>query len=71
MRYEDLPQGLVWTTSSYSDAKGDCVEVALCEGHVLVRDSKNRAGGALRMSQPGFAALVQSAKDLPNREAAG
>ncbi|UAK34136.1 DUF397 domain-containing protein [Nocardia asteroides] len=37
-----------WFKSSYSQAGGDCVEVAyLDEGHVSVRDSKNPTGPAL------------------------
>lgn len=41
------PTGIVWQTSSYSAAQGDCVEVASTPAAVLVRDTKNRAGGVL------------------------
>jgi len=36
-----------WKKSSFSEDRGECVEVARCDGGVLVRDSKNSAGPAL------------------------
>jgi hypothetical protein len=36
-----------WKKSSYSSANGECVEVAVLDGAVAVRDSKNPDGGAL------------------------
>ncbi|MEU9731998.1 DUF397 domain-containing protein [Streptomyces sp. NPDC048002] len=42
-----------WFTSSYSNgAGGECVECALSDDHVLVRDSKT-AGGPVLTSQRG------------------
>lgn len=40
-----------WRTSSYSGSQGgNCIEVADHDSRVLVRDTKNRAGGMLRFS---------------------
>ena len=36
-----------WKKSSFSEEFGECVEVARCDGGMLVRDSKNPAGPAL------------------------
>jgi hypothetical protein len=44
------PLGPDWRTSSRSD-HSDCVEVALMDDHVFVRDSKNRSGPVLTMSK--------------------
>ncbi|MEU7478153.1 DUF397 domain-containing protein [Lentzea sp. NPDC042327] len=40
-------QGLIWKKSTFSEPKGECVEVAMANGGVLVRDSKNPAGPVL------------------------
>lgn len=40
--------GLVWRKASHSAGDGACVEVALVNGRVAVRDSKNPSGGWLR-----------------------
>ncbi|QIS06731.1 DUF397 domain-containing protein [Nocardia brasiliensis] len=43
--------GINWRTSSYSGDKADCVEVGdLDNGHIGVRDSKNRTGPTLRFT---------------------
>jgi Domain of unknown function (DUF397) len=44
----DLPAA-VWRKSSRSGANG-CVEVAVCEGAVAVRDSKDKRGPVLRFT---------------------
>jgi Domain of unknown function (DUF397) len=41
---------LAWRKSSSSADQGGCVEVAVWETFVLVRDSQNRSGGLLRMT---------------------
>ncbi|WPO73548.1 DUF397 domain-containing protein [Streptomyces sp. KN37] len=58
-------QGPVWFKSSYSGGnETECVEVALTDNDVLIRDSK-RPGGALVAVQPAawarFLAVVDQA----------
>lgn len=45
-----------WRKSTHS-SQGDCVEVAL-DRSVLVRDTKDRAGGVLAISTPGWRELL-------------
>jgi hypothetical protein len=55
----DSESGLSWRTSSYSgDANGNCVEVALTDDAVHVRDSKDRAGGSHEFSRAQWAGLL-------------
>lgn len=54
-----------WFTSSYSNSEGgDCVEVALGPGAVLVRDSKDRAGARLTFPSDAWRAFVAFAVTL-------
>lgn len=46
-----------WRKSSYTNV-GDCVEVALDRPEVLVRDTKDRAGGTLAIPTPGWRELL-------------
>ncbi|MCS7484568.1 DUF397 domain-containing protein [Umezawaea endophytica] len=39
--------GLIWKKSTFSEGGGECVEVAMAQSGVLVRDSKNPAGPVL------------------------
>jgi Domain of unknown function (DUF397) len=39
-----------WRKASYSDNGGNCVEVAGHHSHVLVRDTQNRTGAALKFT---------------------
>ncbi|MGX4692973.1 DUF397 domain-containing protein [Streptomyces sp. JNUCC 63] len=39
------PSGRAWVRSSYSNQNGECVEAALAQGRVLVRDSKRPGNG--------------------------
>ncbi len=48
------PDTIVWHTSSYSGAHGDCVEVAPTPECVLVRDSKDPHGPALAVPTPAW-----------------
>ncbi|WP_330178631.1 DUF397 domain-containing protein [Nocardia sp. NBC_01503] len=51
--------GVTWFKSTYSQAQGECVEVAHLEsGGVGVRDSKNPAGPALIFSQGDWNAFL-------------
>ncbi|MEU1601714.1 DUF397 domain-containing protein [Micromonospora matsumotoense] len=51
-----------WRTATRSSSNGgDCVEVAdNLPGRVLVRDSKDRAGGTLSFTPDGWRAFVAS-----------
>ncbi|MEW1547420.1 DUF397 domain-containing protein [Streptomyces tsukubensis] len=55
-----------WFTSSYSDNGGQCVEVAanlaITDGIVPIRDSKNPTGPALTLPVSAFTALVAGIK---------
>lgn len=59
---------LTWRKSSASDSD-DCVEVAIAEGMIMVRDSKDRHGGSLIFSSRGWGAFLdavhQNMLDLP------
>ena len=57
-----IPETVTWHVSSYSSGSTNCVEVARSEC-TYVRDTKNRAGGALTFEQPSWAAFVTVAKD--------
>ncbi|MEU7858010.1 MULTISPECIES: DUF397 domain-containing protein [Nonomuraea] len=62
---------LVWRKSRFSNASGDCVEVAtLPGGGAAVRDSKDPQGLHLRFSASEWVAFVDGAKagefDLPS-----
>jgi hypothetical protein len=54
----------VWKKSSHSNGNGgaNCVEVAILDVGVAVRDSKNRSGPALIFNAVEWAAFVNSAK---------
>ncbi|MQA07494.1 MAG: DUF397 domain-containing protein [Pseudonocardiaceae bacterium] len=53
----------VWRKSSRSNGAGnECVEVAQVLGLVGVRDSKNRAGGALTLSTDGWTGFLADVK---------
>ena len=51
------PSGAVWRKSSYSGANG-CVEVALSDAKVAVRDSKDRQGSVLVFTPAEWDAFV-------------
>jgi hypothetical protein len=61
---------LAWRKSTASNS-GGCVEVAVLEGSVLVRDSMNRNGPVLRLSSTAWSALLARArtKDAGRRRA--
>ncbi|MFF5173081.1 DUF397 domain-containing protein [Micromonospora sp. NPDC000089] len=50
--------GAAWRTSSRSIGNGNCVEVAAIDRAVAVRDSKDRAGGALVFSPAAWRSFV-------------
>jgi hypothetical protein len=51
-----------WKKSSYS-AVSDCVEVALLDGQVAVRDSKDRHGPVLLFTSREWRAFVAGVRD--------
>ena len=57
-----------WRTSTLCDLNG-CVEVAILDGRVAVRDAKDRAGPVLLFTTPEWAAFVGGVRagefDLP------
>ncbi|MFI5836002.1 DUF397 domain-containing protein [Micromonospora sp. NPDC051300] len=59
--------GARWRTASRSSNNGgDCVEVAdNLPGRVLVRDSKDRAGGTLSFTPTAWRAFVDHAQAVP------
>jgi hypothetical protein len=66
-----LQPGAAWKKGSRSNGNGgnNCVEVALLDTGIAVRDSKNRTGPALLFTPAEWTAFVDSAKggefDLP------
>ncbi|MDQ0779630.1 hypothetical protein QF026_008096 [Streptomyces aurantiacus] len=52
-----------WTKSRYSNAEGNCVEVARIDGGVAVRNSRHPEGPALVYTSAELAAFLAGAKD--------
>ena len=51
-----------WVKSSYSGGRGDCVEVATLPDTIMVRDSRNAEGPALRFAPDAWRAFTDSLK---------
>ena len=54
-----------WRTSSYSTAGQECVEVALTERVVGLRDSRNPEGDPLTVQPRAWAAFLAATKLMP------
>jgi Domain of unknown function (DUF397) len=54
---------LVWRKSRHSGASGGCVEIALSESSVLVRDSRNHLGARLAFSSAQWRHFVRRVKN--------
>jgi len=53
-----------WRKSRHSGNEAGCVETAfLCDGHVAIRDSKDRSGPALIYTPREWAAFIAGVKD--------
>lgn len=50
-----------WRTSRRSSGNGNCVEVAILDGAVAVRDTKDRPGPVLLFCPAGWSAFVAGA----------
>ncbi|HEU5333787.1 MAG TPA: DUF397 domain-containing protein [Actinocrinis sp.] len=51
-----------WTTSSYCGQTGDCVEVRVRSGEIVVRDSKDPDGPVLRFTPAEWRAFLAGAR---------
>ena len=56
---KENPTAAVWRKSSFS-ANGDCIEVAIQNGSVLIRDTKNRSGGTISASSSAWQEFIQA-----------
>jgi Domain of unknown function (DUF397) len=52
-----------WHKSSRSSGNGNCVEVAIVDDAVAVRDTKDRSGPVLVFTAAEWSAFVSGAKD--------
>lgn len=59
-----IPSDAVWRKPLRSVGQGACVEVAALHRHVAVRDSKDRSGPALVITNAAWTALVGSLDHL-------
>ncbi|MDA3626795.1 DUF397 domain-containing protein [Saccharopolyspora sp. WRP15-2] len=57
-----LPTQARWRKSSYSNGGGNCVEVAVGVGRTGVRDTKDRAGGVLVVTEARWRDFLAAAK---------
>lgn len=59
----DPIEAVNWRTSSYSGGNNECVEVAdRRDGGRLVRDTKDRAGGTLRIGAGAWAEFLDGVR---------
>ncbi|WP_326559633.1 DUF397 domain-containing protein [Micromonospora sp. NBC_01796] len=57
-----------WRTSRRSSGNGNCVEVALLDATVAVRDSKDRPGPVLLFGREGWTAFVNGTRAMPDTD---
>lgn len=55
---DDATPDVRWSKSSHSAPSGNCVEVAILDGRVGVRDSKDRSGAVLMFTPTEWNAFV-------------
>lgn len=51
-----------WRTSSYSGGGNDCVEVGFIDAAPVVRDSKHRDGGVIRIESAQWQEMLRAAR---------
>ncbi|WP_157362561.1 DUF397 domain-containing protein [Haloechinothrix halophila] len=51
-----------WRTSSYSGGGNDCVEVGFIDAAPVVRDSKHRDGGVIRIETAQWQEMLRAAR---------
>ncbi len=51
-----------WRTSSYSGGGNDCVEVGFADAAPMVRDSKHRDGGVIRIEAAQWQEMLRAAR---------
>ncbi|MFF0727380.1 DUF397 domain-containing protein [Streptomyces sp. NPDC004134] len=54
--------GVHWYKSSYSDGQRDCIEVAVADGVVATRDSKDPSGPVLTFAPDAWRAFVAAVR---------
>lgn len=57
-----VPAHLRWRKSSYSDNGAGCVELAVVDQAMAVRDSKHPTGPALTFTAPSFHTFLTAAR---------
>jgi hypothetical protein len=62
---------VAWRRSSASDAAGNCVEVAAQGSFVLIRDSRDRRGGTLKVTAERWREFVRLIGASSDRLSAG
>lgn len=55
-----MQEQVSWRVSSYSANVGNCVEIGTARNAVVVRDTKNREAGALRVSSSAWRTFTAS-----------
>ncbi|GAA1994688.1 DUF397 domain-containing protein [Amycolatopsis minnesotensis] len=57
--------GVDWRTSSYTSGNNECVEVGTSPFAILVRDTKQRNGGSLRIDSRPWRAFLTEVRAVP------